>query len=450
MGIKNQQGNLLRRFIQFNKEKSLLKATTRIMVAVSGGLDSVALCLLLSEAGYRFAIAHCNFGLRGAESDADESFVKEYAAKLGVELFSIRFDTTGYAAGNKVAIQEAARKLRYDWFEEIRQQHSFDYIATAHHLNDSIETVLFNLAKGTGIKGMRGIQYKNGKVIRPLLFATRDEVADYLAAKGGTFREDSSNASDKYSRNFIRHNLVPLFREINPSFEHTFASNLKSFEEIEGFVDKHLKAIYKTLVFPAGSFEKIAIAKLKQLAEKRTVLFSILQKYGFNNAQVEDILAGLDNGVGRQFLSATNRVVQDRQFLIVTELAAEKASVIFVDKDTTDVRFGNGTLSIAYSETSNATISKQQNVAQLDASRLKYPLLLRQWKDGDYFYPLGMGMKKKKVKKFLTDIKLPLHEKEKVWVLESDKKIVWVVGYRIDERFGIANNTKEICTIAVQ
>jgi tRNA(Ile)-lysidine synthase len=450
VGIKNQQGDLVKRFTRFNKEKFLLNGNKRLLVAVSGGMDSIALCSLLLEAGVRFAIAHCNFGLRGSESNGDEDFVKAYAAAQGLELFSRRFDTSQYVEDNKVAIQEAARKLRYDWFEEIRGSHSFDYIATAHHLNDSIETVLFNLAKGTGIKGLRGIQYKNGKVVRPLLFTTREEIESYLIAREQPYREDSSNASDKYSRNFIRHHIVPLFKEINPSFEHTFASNLKTFEEVESFVDAHIKGLYKTLVFPSGSYEKISIARLKKLEEKRTVLYAILQKYGFNNAQVEDMLDGLDKGAGRQFISPTNRVIQDRQFLIVTDLAEEKSPVIFIRKEDRTVRFGDRILDLSYTAKSPGLISAQQDTALLDTAAFSYPLLLRQWKQGDYFYPLGMGMKKKKVKKFLTDIKLPLHEKEQVWVLESGQKIVWVVGYRIDERFCITPATAQSCSAMVR
>jgi tRNA(Ile)-lysidine synthase len=441
--------SLLEKFIEYNSLHKLADAKKRILIAVSGGLDSVVLCGLFKHAGFQFAIAHCNFKLRGTESDADATFVHSLAEQYKAKFYSKEFDTKQYADAHKCSIQVAAREMRYAWFEELQATEKFDFIATAHHLNDNIETVLFNLAKGTGIKGLRGILPKHDKLIRPLLFAPREEIEAFAKQHNLSWREDSSNASDKYSRNFIRHNIVPLFKELNPSFETSFANNLNIFSELETQFDAHFRKVSKTLFFSKHGDVYIAIEALKKLSDRRTILFTYLQPHGFTSSQVDDILSGLNNNAGRQFFTDNARLIQDRKFLILTKGNAATASEHFIYDDISEILTSDFVFTQIKLENKNSEIEKSPFIAMIDASKILYPLVLRRWKAGDYFYPIGMNNKKKKLKKFLTDIKLPLHEKEKVWVVESDKKIVWVVGLRLDERFKITEQTEQLVRLQV-
>jgi len=442
--------SLPEKFFEYNNLHKLAGAHKRILVTVSGGLDSVVLCALFKQAGYVFAIAHCNFKLRNAESDADEAFVQTLAANYQVKFYTKEFSTKEYTEAHKCSIQVAARELRYAWFEELRTAEKFDFIATAHHLNDNIETVLFNLAKGTGIKGLRGMLPKHGKLIRPLLFASREEIEAFAQQQNLSWREDSSNAEDKYSRNFIRHNIVPLFKELNPSFETSFANNLTIFSELETQFDAHFRKLSKTLFFQRHNDIYIAIEALKKLSDRRTILFTYLQPHGFTSSQVDDILSGLNNNSGRQFFTPDARLIQDRRFLILTKGNEASASEHFINEDTIEIKTNDFILKHKSLDNIKSEIEKSSLVALIDTSKIVYPLVLRRWKAGDYFYPIGMNNKKKKLKKFLTDIKLPLHEKEKVWVLESDKRIVWVAGLRLDERFKITDQTKQIARLQIE
>lgn len=426
-------------------------AKKRTLLAVSGGADSVVMCDLFSKAGYKFAMAHCNFQLRGEEANADEAFVKELGIKYGVEVYTIRFNTTQYAEQNKLSIQLAARELRYNWFEELRKEHKLQLVATAHHLNDNIETIIYNLAKGTGIHGLRGIPHRQGHIIRPLLYATREEIEAYIKEYNLSYREDSSNASDKYTRNHIRHNIIPLLKEINPSLEKTLGDKIELLNEVEELYEGRLRKVNKQLFLPRGGDVYIPILKLKKTAHASTVLFEYLKDYGFTAAQVEDILSVIDEAPGKQFITELARVIKDRRFFILTKLPEENTTVVQINEGEEKVRITNYELRIEYKAKQESVTRHPSPVIEfVDASQLEFPLLLRKWKAGDYFYPIGMGMKKKKVKKFLTDLKLPLNEKENVWVLESNQRIVWVVGYRLDERFKVEGDGKEVVKLEIK
>lgn len=433
-------------------EKCLLQKNDRILLAVSGGVDSVVMCDLMEEAEIDFGIAHCNFQLRGRASDEDEQFVQELSVlRYGSPFFSTRFETEEYADSHKKSIQVAARELRYQWLENIRQRNNYKFIATAHHQNDVIETILYNLTKGTGIAGLHGILPKNGKVIRPLLFASKEQIVAYANSKELPFREDASNAETKYTRNKIRHLVVPTLKEINPSLEQTFYENTQRFTEIEMIYQAGIKAYKKQLVQRNKHEILIPIRKLQKVEAVRTVLYEILKEYNFNNDQVDFIIRSFNSLSGKLFYSATHQLIKGRKFLILSEKTEKDTDFTLVLHGQKTVRKTDIELSLETVDNQAFEIPKVLDIACLDAKKVVFPLFLRRWKKGDYFYPFGMGHKKKKVGRFFIDQKLSLNEKERVWILEDNKKrIIWVVGYRIDERFRITDKTKQILKIELR
>ena len=432
--------------MEFNRNKRLAGAKKCTLLAVSGGMDSVVMLNLFSKAGFPCAVMHCNFQLRGEEASADEAFVYKLAEQYKMRFYVERFDTKAYAEEFKVSIQVAARELRYKWFEEMLIEQRMQLVATAHHLNDNIETILYNLTKGTGLRGLRGIPARQGNIIRPLLFATREEIAQYCKENNLRYREDSSNAEDKYTRNKIRHHVIPLLKEINPSLEKTIGEKVELLNEIEKLYEARQKKANRQLFIVRGSDVYIPLLKLKKTPHASTILYEYLKGFGFTPSQVEDMLSVIDEPAGKQFITDKARVIKDRRFFILTQLPEQDVTVKLMEENDNVVKLGNCELRIEDCEAS--VIRHPSPVTEfIDKSKLEFPLLLRKWKAGDYFYPIGMGMKKKKVKKFLTDLKVPLHEKEKVLVLESNQKIVWVVGYRLDERFKVTDKSEHICKL---
>ena len=439
---------MLKAFTSFIQKEKLFKRTDTILLAVSGGIDSVAMCELFQQAGYSFAVAHCNFQLRGQESEEDESFAEELAEKYAVRFHSVSFDTSSFSKKNKLSIQAAARRLRYDWFEEIRSQFGYAAVATAHHADDSIETFFINLVRGTGISGLHGIQPKQGKVVRPLLSFSKEEIVAFGKKQKLKFREDSSNSSDKYLRNKIRHKLIPLLAEMNPNIRQTVSDEMQRLLEAEKIYKKAIGAQRKKLVKKEGSTYRIPIGPL-QSETGPTYLFEFLSPFGFKTKQTEGIIRSLEGFSGKQFLSETHRVIKDRTDLIIEpreqkQEARNKTEGISyrVKKNQKSVQLGSGTLKVSITDTGKA-ISKKHTVASLDLEKLKFPLELRKWKKGDAFYPFGMKGKKK-LSDFFIDNKLSILQKENTWLLCSGGKIAWVAGMRIDERFRIGPSTKKI------
>jgi tRNA(Ile)-lysidine synthase len=443
----SKQQSLYARFMEFNRSKRLAGAKKCTLLAVSGGMDSVVMLDLFSKAEFPCAVMHCNFQLRGEEANADEAFVFELVEQYKMRFYVERFDTKAYAEEFKVSIQIAARELRYKWFEEMLIEQRMELVATAHHLNDNIETILYNFTKGTGLRGLRGIPARQGNIIRPLLFATREEIEEYCKENNLRYREDSSNAEDKYTRNKIRHHVIPLLKEINPSLEKTIGEKIELLNEIEKLYEARQKKANRQLFLLRGSDVYIPLLKLKKTPHASTILYEYLKDFGFTPSQVEDMLSVIDEPAGKQFLTERARVIKDRRFFILTQLPEQDVTVKLIEEKDEAVKFGNCELRIEDCETS-VTRHPSSVTEFIDKSKLEFPLTLRQWKAGDYFYPIGMGMKKKKVKKFLTDLKVPLHEKEKVLVLESNQKIVWVVGYRLDERFKVSPSSTGISKVS--
>lgn len=430
--------------------------TINLIIAVSGGIDSMVLlhkCMQTSN--INAVVAHCNYNLR-PESNTDADFVKAFCQQHNIPFYCKAFNTKTISQQQKLSIQETARNLRYQWFETLRQELNFDYIATAHHLNDNIETVLFNLVKGTGIKGLRGLPQTNQNVIRPLLSYTKLQLSKYANKNKLNWITDQSNFQDKYSRNKIRLNVINELKTINPSLEKTFQQHFKRFTEIETFINSAQSQLEKNFVKKQNEQWHIATRKLNQFKGKHTFLFNLLSPLGFTPTQINNILTNLtQTESGKQFLSNTHRIIKDRNELIITKLSNEQTSKIVIEKLPVKIKLNNKKLQ-AYLKPVNKIAIKQTNqTAYLNADKLEFPLVLRKWQQGDYFYPFGMysengKAKKKKVSKFFKDQKLSLLQKEQVWILESNQKIVWIVGYRTDDRFKVTPKTKQVAEITIR
>lgn len=435
---------MLNNFLDFIKSKKLCDKADNILVAVSGGVDSVVLAKLFKEAGFDFAVAHCNFQLRGPESDADEAFVIDFAKRNEIQHFTTTFDSESYAAKHNISIQMAARELRYNWFEQLTKAEGFDYIATAHHLDDSFETAIFNLTKGTGISGLRGILPKQNKLIRPLLFTTKDEIIQFAQETGISWREDSSNIAVKYSRNLIRQEVMPLLKKINPALESTFYHTQQRLMETETILKDKARAFLAKNSFSKG---RDIFFSRKELASCSAVLTEeLLKPYGFNFFQARDIFAAAisSEATGKIFLSDAYQVNIDRESIIISE-ATKEITDQFISPGDKEAK--NEILKLELQIVENKTdLHTQKNAASLDLRRLDFPLKLRKWKQGDTFHPLGMKGKKK-LSDFMIDEKIPLNLKERVCVLESKGQVVWIIGYRIDERFKVRTGTTKILNI---
>ncbi|UAY53173.1 tRNA lysidine(34) synthetase TilS [Ferruginibacter albus] len=439
--------DLLKEFKDYIKKEDLFQPKDKLLLAVSGGVDSVVLCELCKQAGYDFTIAHCNFQLRGEESERDEQFVRNLATTYNVEVFIKKFDTNKYVAETKAGVQEAARELRYSWFKEIiNGASSFLYLVTAHHANDNIETVLMNFFKGTGISGLHGILPKHNKIIRPLLFATKDEIKAFAKENDLSFVEDSSNTSNKYTRNYFRNQLIPDLQKTFPQVEKNLIDNIERFKDVELLYQQSIDLHKKKLVEKKGNEFHIPVLKLLQSKPLATIIYEIIKDFGFSSQQVNEIIALLQSESGKYVQSSSYRIIKNRNWLIVSPNKTEEAGNILIEECDKRIVFQNGALEINKILNTQYSIINSQLTAQLDASEVQFPLLLRKWKQGDYFYPLGMK-KKKKLSRFFIDQKLSLTDKEKVWVLESNKRIVWIVGLRIDDRFKIIPSTENVLQV---
>lgn len=429
-------------------DKCKLSLNTKILVAVSGGVDSTSLCYLLKSINQPFGIAHCNYQLRSDNSDEDEAFVRNLAQKLEVPFFSIRFETFKFASERKQSIQLVARDLRYEWLEKVRSENDFDCIATAHHLNDSIETVILNLTKGCGIKGLHGILPINNFIIRPLLFSTKENIRNYAFANNISFRMDESNETEKYTRNFIRHQIIPKLQDINKNFEATFEQNINRFRETEILYFEAIENIKKQLCEWKKEQLFIDILTLSEHKAAASILYEILLPFGFNNTNVTQILASINREAGKQFLSETHLAVLDRKHLIVATQEIDNQCFI-IDKKNQKVAIGNQIFGLELLEKEAENFDFNQNTCFVDLDKLVFPLSIRKRKSGDTFQPFGMKGKTKKLKDFLRQEKLSMHDKNDLWILESNGKIVWIIGLRADERFKLSRNTKKVVKFAV-
>ncbi len=434
-------------------------ANTKLLVAVSGGVDSIVLTDLLVKSGFEVVLAHCNFQLRGEESSRDEKFVRELAWKHHIDIAIETFDTGKYAAENKVSIQEAARELRYEWFRKLQADYTSKgsgiqcLVTTAHHADDNIETVLMKFFRGTGIRGIRGIlpYQKEQHLIRPLLPFRKKELEAYAKENGLNFVEDSSNASDKYIRNFFRHQLIPAIEEAFPDAEENITRNIERFAEVEELYQQAIQSHKQKLLEQKGNEFHIPVLKLKKASPLNTIVWEIVREFGFTALQTGEAIKLIDADNGAYIKSHTHRIIKNRNWLIiapeVSGLQHETAQHVLIEAGEKKVVFGNGVLKIEQIVADGFKIPDSNLIVAFDTAHIKFPLLLRKAKQGDYFYPLGMK-KKKKLSRFFIDQKLSKTEKENVWVIESNKKIVWVIGYRIDDRVRITPSTKSILQLS--
>ena len=439
---------LLQRFLQFIKEENLFQNTDRLLLAVSGGVDSVVLCELCKQSKFKFTIAHCNFQLRGEESTRDENFVRELAKRYQVPIHVKEFNTNQYALDHKLSVQVVARNLRYTWFNEllIDNGSNLKYVLTAHHADDNIETMLMNLFKGTGITGLRGILPKQNGIIRPLLFAHKAAIMSFSEENNLSYVEDSSNELDKYTRNYFRNQLLPGIQNVFPAVEENMARNLRRFRETEQLYRHPVEWHKKNLIEIKGNEAHIPVLKLKKSVPLETITYELIKEYGFTAHQTLEVIGLFDAESGKYVQSLSHRIIKNRSWLIISPNNSEDAQTSIIDKKDKKVLFKNGLLEFKEVPVNSYRLSALPEIAQLDAEEITFPLILRKRKQSDYFYPLGM-QKKKKLNRFISDQKLSVFEKEHVWLLEMNKKIIWIVGRRIDDRFKVTGKTKKVLQV---
>ncbi len=437
---------MLKQFKEYIEKEKLISKNDSILIAVSGGIDSMVLLELFQKTfNGNFAVAHCNFKLRGNESDLDEKFVIDYCTDNNMELFTKSFTTEKYALSKGISIQMAARDLRYKWFEELSNENSFTKTALAQHLDDQAETFFINLIRGTGIAGIHGILPINGNLIRPLLFANRKMIQQYQIENSILFREDQSNKSDKYIRNYIRHNISTEFEKLSPSFAFTLNENIARFKEVEDFYKSAIKKNLADLMTLKNESIFIDIEKLRNLDFIELHLRELLSDKGFNNDTINKVYQLLSQPIsGKLFESETHELLFNRDQIIIRKKQNknQEEHLINIGENTTSP------LNISFEQIDNniESYKGKPNIAFVDFDKLIFPLKLRKWKNSDSFIPFGMTGRKK-LSDFFIDKKLSNFEKEDIWILESANNIVWIMGHRTDNRYRITTNTKHIYKI---
>jgi tRNA(Ile)-lysidine synthase len=433
---------MYRRFIEYSKQQQLFSAGSRVLLAVSGGIDSMVMAFLFREAGTDHAIAHCNFSLRGEESDSDEKFVISYAGKRKIECFTTKFDTLGYAASRHISVQMAARELRYNWFDTLIEKEGFDAVAVAHNLNDNIETFFINLLRGTGLNGLTGMSPRHNNIIRPLLFATRGEIDAFATAEKIKYREDSSNAEVKYTRNRIRIRVLPEIEKVNANSVAAITETMTHLNSASKLVDIYIEGIHSELFRPGGNGVEADVGKLRSLTPAAPHIHELFKRYGLSSQQTQEMIDLLDSSPGRYILTSTHRLLRDRGRILISARSNDRPlSYIFSSID--EMRLSGLFADLRITGPSDDPLPQSSLTACLDLALVDFPVTARHWEPGDRFAPLGMSQLKK-ISDFLIDLKVPVTEKEKVLLLLSGNKVMWVMGYRIDNRFRITESTERI------
>ena len=440
---------MLEKFKKYIAANNLIKPGDRILLAVSGGIDSMVMTHLFLQTGNKLGIAHCNFSLRGEESDLDEEMVSKYAAEHNIEMFSTRFETKAYARENGLSVQMAARELRYRWFEQIRKDHGYDSIAIAHNLNDNIETMMINLIRGTGVPGLTGMKPDVNNIIRPMLFATRQEIIYYCNRNSINYREDLSNADTKYLRNKIRHLIIPMLKEINPSVESTLNETAERFTGINEIVNDYINDLREKVSDITDEYIAFNISLLKPYIHKKVILFELFRPYGINDVPLTDLIHLIEGKTGGRLFTGTHRIVKNRKELLVQSTRHEKDGIRLILSFSHFERIPEIENVKSVRITGKFKIPDSQSIACIDPDKLSFPLVVRKWNTGDYFYPLGMNHRKK-LSDYFIDRKYSIFDKENALILESEGKIVCILGDRIDNRFRITDSSKNALIINVR
>ncbi len=440
---------MLKEFTRYIEDNRLVNKNDRVLLAVSGGIDSMVMTHLFIRAGIKTGIAHCNFCLRGDDSDRDEELVRKFASGYNIDFFTKKFDTRAFAEEKGISIQMAARDLRYAWFEKIRKINGFDSVATAHNLNDNIETFLINLTRGTGITGLSGIRKTRDRVIRPLLFATRKSIENYCIENRIEYREDKSNAETKYLRNKIRHLVLPLLSEINPSIESSLNETSERLNDINAIFTSYTSGLRKKLLKKRALIQAIEIEKLNPYLDNNTLLYELFHPFGIRSQSLNDLRNIVTGQSGSEIITPAHRIIKNRKELIISEITI---------KDDVCLHYGNSdelhecpfiksvrTINI----TARFRLPVSRYTACLDLEKITFPVTVRNWQYGDNFYPLGMKHRKK-ISDYLIDNKIPVLNKEKIKVLISAGKIAWIIGERIDDRFKITDRTRKALKITMK
>jgi tRNA(Ile)-lysidine synthase len=437
---------MLLKFKKYIAEHNLFMPGDKILLAVSGGIDSMVMTHLFMNAGIAMGIAHCNFSLRFAESDKDEELVSEFAAKNNIEFFTTRFDTKPYAGEHGLSVQMAARELRYRWFENIRKEHGYDAIAVAHNLNDNIETLLINLIRGTGIAGLTGMKPASHNIIRPLLFATRKEIVSYCEKNSINYREDMSNADTKYLRNRIRHQIIPLLKEINPSIESTLNETADIFSGINEVVFDYITLLRGNISRQEKECTLFKASQLTPYLKNKAVIFELFRPFGIAELSLNDLINIVKGKTGSRLFTGSHLILKNRDEIVVSSLNGkeDKLRMIYKPLDLKQIKQVESVRSVKVTE--NFKIPHETSSACIDEDKLVFPLTVRKWRPGDFFFPLGMK-NKKKLSDYFTDNKYSLIDKDNSLILESDSKIVCILGERIDDRFRITDKTRKALII---
>lgn len=424
---------------QYIIQHQLLSGEKPVVVGISGGADSVALLHILVSLGYKCIAAHCNFNLRGDESFRDEQFTIDFTKRLQVPLCKISFETNKYAQENRLSVEMAARELRYRWFEELLNTYDADAVAVAHHRDDSVETLLINLTRGSGLTGLTGIKPKNGNVVRPLLCVSREDIYAYIENNGLEYVTDSSNSSDIYTRNFIRLKVIPLLEEINPSVKASLARTANHLYDASLIYNHSIEEARKVII----QNNRLSISALLSFPAPATILYEMLKPYGFSRTVCESIFTVLEKDSGKIFYSSTHRLLKDRSDLLIDVLSGEesKAYLINLEDDNVDLPVELKPEIVVIKE--DYQIEKDKKFAYFDFDKLSFPLVLRHWQEGDWFVPFGMKGKKK-ISDYFSDKKFSLFDKEKTWLLCSGQDVIWIVGERTDNRYRIEKTTKRV------
>jgi tRNA(Ile)-lysidine synthase len=437
---------MLNEFSRYIYENKLIKSGDRILMAVSGGIDSMVMAHLFQQLDNETGIAHCNFSLRAEESDKDEELVRQYSLRNNIPFYIKRFDTVAYSKDNTLSIQMAARDLRYKWFEEIMDEHNYDLLAVAHNLNDNIETLLINLTRGTGIAGLAGMRPKTNRIIRPLLFATRQDIVTYCSGNQIIYREDRSNEDTKYTRNKIRHKIIPVLKEINPSIETTLNDTAERFFGISEVVTAFISGLRDRISEEKGDDIYFNVELLKHHIQNKTIIYELFRPYGISNVMLNDLVRIIKGKTGSQTYTSSHRIVKNRKEIIVT-LINNSGELYYRINNIEELSTVPGILSAELTDTpATFEISSDPSMACIDFEKVRFPLLIRKWKAGDRFYPFGMKQPKK-LSDYFVDRKYSLVEKESKLIIESEGKIVWIIGDRLDNRFRITNSTRNALII---